>query len=101
MIGEWVVVMTSDPTGSGLRLGIARPVADSLSELRRSEGGNAGLGPAFIGLSIMLIVPLSGRLTRNLSRLTDAVTHFAHGEYGTRVAGKSKEEMSARARCGN
>jgi serine phosphatase RsbU (regulator of sigma subunit) len=93
MIGEWVVVMTSDPTGSGLRLGIARPVADSLSELRRTAGRNAGLGLAFIGLSIILIVPLSGRLTRNLSRLTDAVTRFAHGEYGTRVSVKSKDEI--------
>jgi serine phosphatase RsbU (regulator of sigma subunit) len=93
MIGEWVVVMTNDPTGSGLRLGIARPVADSLSELRRTAGRNAGLGLAFIGLSIVLIVPLSGRLTRHLSQLTDGVTRIAHGEYGTRVSVRSKDEI--------
>ena len=101
MIGEWVVVMTADPTGSGLRLGIARPVADSLSELRRAAARNAGLGLAFIGLSIMLIVPLSGRLTHNLSRLTDGVTRIAHGQYSTRVQVKTKDELGELARAFN
>jgi hypothetical protein len=29
MVGDWIVVTTNDPTGSGLRLGIARPVSTS------------------------------------------------------------------------
>lgn len=93
MFREWVIVMTPDPTGSGLRLGIARPVGDSLNELRRTAGRNAGLGLLFIGLSIVLIVPLSGRLTRNLSALTGAVKQIAHGDYGARVRVKSKDEV--------
>ena len=90
---EWVVVMTKDPTGSGLRLGIARPVSDSLTDLRRTAGRNAGIGLLCIGLSILVIVPLSGRLTRNLSTLTDAVGRIANGEYGTRVRLHSKDEI--------
>jgi sigma-B regulation protein RsbU (phosphoserine phosphatase) len=93
--------MTPDPTGSGLRLGIARPVADSLSELRRTAGRNAGLGLLFIGLSLALIVPLSGRLTRNLTLLTDAVKRLARGEYGTRVRLQSRDEIGQLAAAFN
>jgi serine phosphatase RsbU (regulator of sigma subunit) len=93
MFREWIIVMTKDPTGSGLRLGIARPVGDSLAELRRIAGRNAGLGLLSIGLAIALIIPLSGRLTRNLTLLTDAVKRIAHGEYATRVRVKSKDEI--------
>jgi serine phosphatase RsbU (regulator of sigma subunit) len=101
MIGEWVVVMTPDPTGSGLRFGIARPVSDSLGDLRRTTTRNAGLGLAFIGLSIVLIVPLSGRLTRNLSLLTDGVKRIASGEYSARVKLKSKDEIGQLAKAFN
>ena len=101
LLHEWVVVMTQDPTGSGLRLGIARPVSDSLAELRRTAGRNAGLGLLFIGLSILVIVPLSGRLTRNVSTLTDAVRRIAHGEYATRVSLQSKDEIGVLAKAFN
>ena len=93
MFREWIIVMTKDPTGSGLRLGIARPVGDSLADLRRIAGRNAGLGLLSIGLAIALIIPLSGRLTRNLTLLTDAVKRIAHGEYATRVRVKSRDEI--------
>jgi serine phosphatase RsbU (regulator of sigma subunit) len=90
---EWVVVLTKDPTGSGLRLGIARPVGDSLAEVRRTAGRNALLGLGLIGVSLLLIVPLSSRLTRNLSTLTGAVRRIARGDYSTRVALQSKDEI--------
>ena len=93
MVGDWIVVTTNDPTGSGLRLGIARPVGDSLSEIRRTAGRNAALGLLFIGLAIVGIVPLSGGLTRNLSTLTEGVTRIAKGDYGARVPLKSKDEI--------
>jgi serine phosphatase RsbU (regulator of sigma subunit) len=101
MLNDWIVVMTPDPTGSGLRLGIARPFADSLSELRRAAGRNAGLGILFIGLSLALIVPLSGRLTRNLTLLTDAVKRLARGEYGTRVRIPARDEIGQLATAFN
>jgi sigma-B regulation protein RsbU (phosphoserine phosphatase) len=93
MLGEWVLVVTKDPTGSGLRLGIASPVGNSLNELRHTAGRNAGLGLLCIGLAIVGIVPLSGRLTRNLSTLTEGVTRIAHGDYSTRVRLTSKDEI--------
>ena len=101
MVGEWIVVMTKDPTGSGLRLGIARPVGDSLSELRRTAGRNAGLGLLCIGLAIIGVVPLSGRLTRNLSTLTTGVQRIAQGDYATRVSVKSHDEIGQLAQAFN
>jgi len=101
MLNDWIVVMTPDPTGSGLRLGIARPFADSLSELRHAAGRSAGLGMLFIVLSLALIVPLSGRLTRNLTLLTDAVKHLARGEYGTRVRIHTRDEIGQLATAFN
>jgi serine phosphatase RsbU (regulator of sigma subunit) len=94
MVGnEWIVVTTNDPTGSGLRLGIARPVGDSLKDLQNTTTRNAGLGMLCIGLAIALIIPLSGRLTQNLTSLTDGVKRIASGEYGTRVKVRSKDEI--------
>ena len=66
---DWIVVTTEDKSGSGLRLGIARPVTDSLSTLRRTAARNAGLGLLFIVVALVGIVPLSSGLTRNLSTL--------------------------------
>ena len=100
-VDDWIVVMTKDPTGFGLRLGIARPVGDSLSALRRAAGRNAGLGLLFIGLAIVGIVPLSGRLTRNLSTLTDGVKRIALGDYSTRVTVKAHDEVGALAQAFN
>lgn len=100
-VDDWIVVMSADPTGSGLRLGIARPVGDSLKELRRTAGRNAALGLLFIGLAIVGVVPLSGRLTRNLSTLTEAVQRIAHGDFAARVPLKSRDEMGALARAFN
>jgi serine phosphatase RsbU (regulator of sigma subunit) len=98
---DWVVVTTNDPTGSGLKLGIARPVGDSMDDLRRAAARNAGLGLLFIGIALVGIVPLSGRLTRNLSTLTDGVGRIAHGDYRTRVDVKSRDEIGKLAAAFN
>ena len=44
VLPDWIVVTTEDPAGSGLKFGIARPVGESLNELRRAGVRNAGLG---------------------------------------------------------
>src|SRR6185436_8854095 len=84
-MNDWIVVTTEDKSGSGLRLGIARPVTDSLASLRRTAARNAGLGLLFIGVALVGIVPLSSTLTKNLSALSDGVTRIAKGDYGARV----------------
>ena len=42
VLPDWVVFTQIDPSGSGLRFGIARPVGDSLDALRKTAGRNAG-----------------------------------------------------------
>jgi serine phosphatase RsbU (regulator of sigma subunit) len=98
---NWVIVTTSDPSGSGLTLGIARPVGDSLAELRRTSARNAGLGVLFITLALVGIVPLSSRLTRNLSVLREGVRKIARGDYRTRVAVNSRDEVGELAEAFN
>jgi serine phosphatase RsbU (regulator of sigma subunit) len=93
VLPDWIVVTTTDPTGSGLRFGIARPVGDSLSDLRRTAARNAGVGLLFIGAALVVIVPLSGRLTRNLTSLTDGVGRIAQGDFRTRVPVRSHDEI--------
>jgi serine phosphatase RsbU (regulator of sigma subunit) len=93
VLPNWVVFTQADPSGSGLRFGIARPVGDSLDALKRTAGRNAGLGLLIISLLIVGVVPLSGRLTRNLTALTEGVDRIAHGDYRARVPVKSKDEI--------
>ena len=100
-MGDWIVVTTADPTGSGLRFGIARPVGDLLQTLRRTSARNAGFGLAFIGLALIGIVPLSSRLTRNLSTLSDGVHRIAHGDYSARVKVGANDEVGRLARAFN
>jgi len=99
--GDWIVVQTEDPSGSGLRLGIAKPVADLVGELRKTAARNASLGLGFIGLALVAIVPLSGRLTRNLSKLTEGVDRISHGDYSARVRLKTSDEVGRLATAFN
>ncbi len=101
VLPDWIVVTTDDPGGSGFKLGIARPVGESLNELRRASVRNAGLGLACIGLALIGIVPLSGRLTRNLSTLNDGVHRIAEGDYSARVKVGSNDEIGKLARAFN
>ena len=100
-LDDWIVVTTDDPTGSGLRLGIARPVGDSLDSLRRTAARNAGLGALFIAIALAGIVPLSTRLTRNLSALGDGVRRIATGDYAARVPVRAKDEVGELAQAFN
>lgn len=98
---DWIVVTTEDKSGSGLRLGVARPVGDSLATLRRAAARNAGLGLLFIAVALVGIVPLSAHLTRNLSALSEGVRRIAQGDYHARVPVKSNDEVGQLARAFN
>ena len=100
-VGNWIVVTTDDQSGTGLRLGIARPVGDSMAELRRTTARNAGFGLLFIAVALVGIAPLSSRLTRNLTTLSAAVDRIAKGDYHARVPVKSKDEIGELAAAFN
>ncbi len=100
-LADWIVVSTEDPSGSGLRLGIARPVGDSLGTLRRTAARNAGLGALFIVIALAGIVPLSTGLTRNLSVLGDGVRRIASGDYAARVPVRGRDEVGELAKAFN
>jgi serine phosphatase RsbU (regulator of sigma subunit) len=93
VLPNWVVFTQADPSGSGLRFGIARPVGDSLDALRKTAGRNALLGLLLISVAIVGVVPLSGRLTRNLTVLTEGVDRISRGDYRARVPVRSKDEI--------
>ena len=100
-VGDWIVVTMPDKTGAGLRFGIARPVGNLLNDLRRTTARNAGFGLLFIAIALVGIVPLSARLTRNLTTLTDGVGRIAQGDYHTRVPVKSADEIGRLAAAFN
>ena len=93
VLPDWIVATTTDPTGSGLKFGIARPMGDALVDLRTTSARNAALGLGFIGLALIVIVPLSAGLTRNLNSLSAGVHRIAEGDYSARVPVRSKDEM--------
>jgi serine phosphatase RsbU (regulator of sigma subunit) len=101
VLQDWIVVTTADPTGSGLKFGVARPVGESLQDLRRRSARNAALGLGFIGLALIGIVPLSTRLTRNLSTLSEGVRRIAKGDYSARVKVTSHDEIGRLAAAFN
>ena len=101
MVHDWIVVTNTDPSGSGLRFGIARPVGDSMSALRKTAGRNAGLGLLLIGFALVIVVPVSKRLTGPLTTLTDAVGRIARGDFAARVPETGGGEVEALATAFN
>jgi len=100
-VDNWIIVTMPDQSGAGLRFGIARPVGNLLNDLRRTTARNAGFGLLFIALALGGMVPLSTRLTRNLTSLTDGVGRIAKGDYAARVPVKSHDEIGRLAEAFN
>jgi serine phosphatase RsbU (regulator of sigma subunit) len=100
-VKDFIVVTNADPSGSGLRFGIARPVGDSLSALRHTAGRNAGLGLLFIGFALVIVIPVSQGLTRNLSNLTEGVDRIAQGDFAARVPVKGTSDVATLAKAFN
>ncbi len=90
-VRDWVVVTRHDE--SGIVFGIARPLAASLRDMRRSALSNLGIGLLLIVASFAVILPLAGSLTRHITTLTDGVQRLARGERGTRVPVTSRDEV--------
>jgi sigma-B regulation protein RsbU (phosphoserine phosphatase) len=97
---DWVTVFKEDPA-SDLTFGIARPVGDSLDQMRNTAATNLGIGLALVGLALGGILPLSGRMTRNLERLTRGAERLAGGDLEARVEKRSRDEFGQLAQTFN
>jgi serine phosphatase RsbU (regulator of sigma subunit) len=94
-IGDWLVVARKDP--GGLIFGIARPIGDSLREIRRLSLRNLSVGLFVIALACIGIVPISRRMTEHVSSLSDGVRQLAGGDFRARVPVRSKDEFGTLA----
>jgi serine phosphatase RsbU (regulator of sigma subunit) len=99
-IDGWLVSTSTDPQ-SGLRIGVARPVADNLEELRRTAARNLGLGLGLIAFALIGIVPLSNHLTRDVALVTEGAERIAHGDLMTRLPVKTDNELGQLAKAFN
>jgi serine phosphatase RsbU (regulator of sigma subunit) len=99
-LNNWVLVMRKD-SQSGLTFGIARPIGDRLGDLRRTTARNLGYGLAMVGLALIGIIPLSSRMTRNLTVLTKEAENLAGGNLDARVPVVSKDEFGTLAKTFN
>ena len=97
--GDWVVVARRD--AGGLIFGIARPIGESLREIRRMSLRNLGMGLAVIALACIGIVPISHKMTQHVRSLSDGVRHLAGGDFKTRVPVQSSDELGALAAAFN
>jgi len=91
-MNNWVVVARKD-SESGLSFGIARPMKQSMQELRQTAVRNFGYGLGIMGLAVLGILPLSGRLTRNLTLLTRSAEELAQGNLDVQVPVRSRDEL--------
>jgi serine phosphatase RsbU (regulator of sigma subunit) len=89
---SWVVVTKKDPE-SGLCFGVARPIRESLVDMRSAAVRNFAYGLGLVGLCFAGVFPLSGRITRNLSRLMEGVERLGRGDLAARVPVRSRDEV--------
>jgi serine phosphatase RsbU (regulator of sigma subunit) len=100
ILDGWVVVTSVDKE-SGLTLGVARPIRQSLEELKRTAARNFGYGLALIAFALVGILPLSNRMTRDVGVLEQGAERIAQGDLDTRVAVRSRNEIGALAAAFN
>jgi len=97
---DWIVATVDEPS-SGMTFGIARPIGESLKEIRNTSLRNLGFGLGFIALALLGVFPLSKRITRNLGFLTQGVEKLSSGDLNVRVPVKSKDEFGTLASAFN
>jgi serine phosphatase RsbU (regulator of sigma subunit) len=99
MAGDWLVVTRRDP--SGIVFGLARPVRESLRDMRQASIRNLGVGLLLIAGAFAVILPLASRLTRHLAALNAGVQRLAAGDRTARVGVSSPDEVGELARSFN
>src|SRR5688572_191130 len=98
-VGDWLVIARKDP--SGLIFGIARPIGQSLREIRRASVRSLSLGLLVIVVALVGIVPISHGMTRHLTSLNAGVRQLAAGDFAARVPVRSTDEFGSLAKSFN
>jgi len=91
LAGDWIVVTRRDP--SGIVFGLARPIRESLREMRRASLRNLAMGLLLIAGAFAIILPLASRLTRHLTALNAGVQRLAAGDRTARVQVNTGDEV--------
>lgn len=97
---DWIAVTRQDPE-SGIVFGIARPIGDSLAQIRQTAVRNLLLGTGMISLALLGILPLSTRMTRELERLMAQADRLATGDLQARATASGRDEIGQLARSFN
>ena len=99
LTGDWIVVARRDP--SGIAFGLARPIGESLREMRQASLRNLATGLLLIAGAFALILPLASRLTRHLTALNAGVQRLAAGDRAARVNLDTNDEVGELAHSFN
>ena len=97
---NWVIATSRDEE-SNLVFGIARPIDDSLQQMRKAAAKNFGYGLGMIGLALLGIVPLANHMSRDVVAVTEGAQRIAHGELDTELAVRSRGELGQLASAFN
>jgi len=89
---DWIVAESAD-SETGLVLGVARPIAEPLREIRRTAFNNMAYGLALVVLAMVGILWLSRRMTINLTQLSEGAERLAAGDLSARVSIATKDEF--------
>lgn len=98
--GEWLTV-SKVHEASGIRFGIARPLGEGLRDVREAALKNFGYGLGIVGIAILGILPLSKRMTRNLTSLSLGARKLAEGNFDAEVPVRSNDEFGQLAKTFN
>jgi len=99
LAGDWLVVTRRDP--SGIVFGLARPIRESLREMRQASLRNLAMGLLLIAGAFAGILPLASRLTRHLTALNAGVQRLAAGDRTARVNVNTGDEVGELAHSFN
>ena len=91
-MGGWLLVSRQEPNSEVL-FGIARPMASRLQEIKRTALYNLLFGLGIVGVALVGILPLSGRMTRDLETLSEGARKLATGDLDARVPVRSRDEF--------
>jgi serine phosphatase RsbU (regulator of sigma subunit) len=99
LAGDWIVVTRRDP--SGIVFGLARPVRESLREMRQASLRSLATGLLLIAGAFAIILPLASRMTRHLTALNAGVQRLAAGDRTARVNVNTGDEVGELAQSFN